>query len=321
MPSVTVAAVEPTETAADTVAVGFFENEDIGHGLGQLTEAKAGLGKVAVTHAGGKRWLAVGLGRRSEFAIEPARIAAGAAWSRAQDLGAQTLAWALPGGVSAGGIVEGSVLAAHPVARYKSEPAEDTLTALVVCGADAAEADEARVLAEAVNAGRDLQNAPANVMTPTALATHARKLAAELGMTVDVLGREQLRAAGMGAFSAVAQGARQEPQLITLRYSPANAGGPTLALVGKAVTFDTGGISIKPGMKMSDMKFDMSGGAAVLAAMEAIARLALPVSVIGVVGATDNDVGSAAVKPGDIVRARSGTTIEILNTDAEGRLV
>jgi leucyl aminopeptidase len=125
----------------------------------------------------------------------------------------------------------------------------------------------------------------------------------------------------MGAFAAVAQGSSEEPALITLRYEPADATGPVLGLVGKAVTFDTGGISIKPAKGMSDMKFDMSGGAAVLGAMAAIARLELPVRVVAVVGATENMPSGNAIKPGDIVRAKTGLTIEVINTDAEGRLV
>jgi leucyl aminopeptidase len=125
----------------------------------------------------------------------------------------------------------------------------------------------------------------------------------------------------MGAFAGVAQGSHEEPQLITLRYEPADASGPVLGLVGKAVTFDSGGISIKPGTKMSEMKMDMSGGAAVLEATGAIARLGLPVRVISVIGATENLPSGHALKPGDIVRAKTGTTVEIINTDAEGRLV
>jgi leucyl aminopeptidase len=135
------------------------------------------------------------------------------------------------------------------------------------------------------------------------------------------MGREAIEAAGMGAFAGVARGSDQEPQLITLRYAPAGADGPVLGLVGKAVTFDSGGISLKPGMKMSEMKFDMSGGAAVLEATGAIARLGLPIPVVAVIGATENMPSGHALKPGDIVRARTGTTIEIINTDAEGRLV
>jgi leucyl aminopeptidase len=138
---------------------------------------------------------------------------------------------------------------------------------------------------------------------------------------VEVWGREEIVAAGMGAFAGVAQGSDEPPALITLRYEPENATGPVLGLVGKAVTFDSGGISIKPGRGMSDMKFDMSGGAAVVGAMRAIARLALPVRVVGVVGATENLPSGHAVKPSDILRAKTGTTIEVINTDAEGRLV
>ena len=183
------------------------------------------------------------------------------------------------------------------------------------------EGAEAAVAAEAQNAARDLVNAPANELTPTKLAARARELASELGLECEVLGREQIRYAGMGAFAAVAQGTDEEPQLITLKYSPENAVGPVLGLVGKAVTFDSGGISIKPAMKMSAMKSDMAGGAAVLEATGAIARLGLPVRVVAVLGSTENLINGRAVKPGDIVRSRSGTTIEIINTDAEGRLV
>jgi leucyl aminopeptidase len=159
-------------------------------------------------------------------------------------------------------------------------------------------------------------------MTPTRLAERAHELAGELGtLTVETMGRAEIEAAGMGAFAGVARGTHEEPQLITIRYAPEDAKGPILGLVGKAVTFDSGGISLKPGTKMSEMKFDMSGGAAVLEATGAIARLGLPVRVVAVIGATENMPSGHALKPGDIVRAKTGTTIEIINTDAEGRLV
>jgi len=160
------------------------------------------------------------------------------------------------------------------------------------------------------------------VVTPTYLADRAREIAgAHDSVEVEVLGRDQMAERGMGGLIAVSQGSAQEPQLISLRYSGGGAGGETIGLVGKAVTFDSGGISLKPGMKMSEMKFDMSGGAAVLEATGAIARLGLPVPVVAVIGATENMPSGHALKPGDIVRARTGTTIEIINTDAEGRLV
>jgi len=177
-------------------------------------------------------------------------------------------------------------------------------------------------VAEAQNAARDLQNTPANDMTPTQLGERARELAESLdGLTVDVEGRAAIEARGMGAFAAVAQGSYEEPALITLRYTGPAATGPVVGLVGKAVTFDTGGISIKPSAKMAEMKFDMSGGAAVIEAVGAIARLRLPAKVVAVVGATENMPSGRSVKPGDIVRAMNGTTIEVNNTDAEGRLV
>ncbi|HEY2182291.1 MAG TPA: M17 family metallopeptidase, partial [Solirubrobacteraceae bacterium] len=180
----------------------------------------------------------------------------------------------------------------------------------------------AALVADAVNAARDLQNRPGNDLTPTALAAHAEALAREIdGLSVEVEGRDGIVARGMGAFAAVAQGSYQEPALITMRYDGPGATGPLLGFVGKAVTFDSGGISLKPGPKMSEMKFDMSGGAAVIEALAAIARLRMPVNIVAVVGATENLPSGRSVKPGDIVRAANGTTIEVNNTDAEGRLV
>ena len=180
---------------------------------------------------------------------------------------------------------------------------------------------EAEIVARAVNAARTLQNTPANDMTPRHVADAARVLGELDGVTVEVEGRDGLARLGMGSFACVAQGSAEEPALITLRYDGPDASGPVLGLVGKAVTFDTGGISIKNANKMSDMKFDMSGGAAVLGAIEAIAELRLPVRIVAVVGATENMPDGLAVKPGDVVTAANGTTIEIINTDAEGRLV
>jgi leucyl aminopeptidase len=256
-------------------------------------------------------------------------VAAAVALGRAGELRARTLCWELPHKVSdavCGAFVEGTVMAGYRFDRYKTDKGADDeghLAELVVSAHHdvTGPVEVGRVMGEAANAARDLQNAPANDLTPSALTARARALADELGLHCEVLGREQIRYAGMGAFAAVAQGSEQEPQLITLRYSHPEAAGPTIGLVGKAVTFDSGGISLKPGLGMSGMKIDMSGGAAVLEATAAIARLELAVDVIAVIGATENLPSGGAVKPGDIVRARSGTTIEIINTDAEGRLV
>jgi leucyl aminopeptidase len=246
-------------------------------------------------------------------------------------MGTRKLCWELPhhvGDAEAAGFVEGTLLAAYSYRAYKSKPDDDTQLEELALSAhhDVSPAVErAAVIARAANAARDLQHAPANEMTPTRLAERAHELAAELGtLTVETMGRAEIEAAGMGAFAGVAQGSHEEPKLITLRYEPQDAtgaGGPVLGLVGKAVTFDSGGISIKPGRGMSEMKFDMSGGAAVLEGTGAIARLGLPLRVVSVIGATENLPSGHALKPGDIVRAKTGITIEIINTDAEGRLV
>jgi leucyl aminopeptidase len=319
----------PPETGADTIAVGVFEGEKIAHdvdgvlqGMVDSGEARAKPRKVAVAHAGGRRYLLVGLGKRDEFDAERARVGAATAVRRARELGTRVLCWELPHHVDAPGFVEGTLLAAYEYRQWKSGSDEDgrALEELVVSAHHdvAADVERATVAAEAANAARDLQNAPANALTPTALAERAQALP---GVSVEVWGRAEIEAAGMGAFAGVARGTHEEPRLITLRYEPADVAGPLLGFVGKAVTFDSGGISLKPGSKMSEMKFDMSGGAAVLEATGAVARLGLPVRLVTVIGATENLPSGHAVKPGDILRAKTGTTIEVINTDAEGRLV
>ena len=318
----------PAETGADTIAIGVFEGEAIAHDVdGALQalvdsgEAKAALRKVAVTHVGGRRYVLAGLGERDGFDHERARAAAAAVVGRARELGARNLCWELPHHVDAPGFVEGTLLAAYEYRAHKSGDDDGPRLEQLVVSAHhdvSGDVERASVAAEAANLARDLQNAPGNEMTPAALAARAGELA---GVTVDVWGRAEIEAAGMGAFAGVARGTHEDPKLITIRYDPPGASGPVLGFVGKAVTFDSGGISIKPGSKMSEMKFDMSGGAAVLEATGAIARLGLPVRLVSVIGATENLPSGHALKPGDILRAKSGTTIEVLNTDAEGRLV
>ncbi|MGZ4279533.1 MAG: leucyl aminopeptidase family protein [Solirubrobacteraceae bacterium] len=325
----------PLATDADTVAVGLIEGEGIPHDLdgaplGALVEAgeaKAAFRHLAVTHAAGRRWIVVGLGRRDELDAERARRAATAVHGRAKELGTRALCWELPHKVDdalAAALVEGTVLAGYRFDRYRSGGADDDeppagLDELIVSAHhDVAEAvHRGAVGARAQNLARELQDTPANDLTPTALGERARELA---GVEVDVLGPDALAELGMGAFLAVAQGSEQEPRMIVARYD-GGGGGPLLALVGKAVTHDTGGYSIKPAAGMHEMKMDMSGGAAVLGALQAIAALGLPARVLAVVGATENMVNGRAMKPGDIVRAMTGTTIEVNNTDAEGRLV
>jgi leucyl aminopeptidase len=329
------------QTDADTVAIGVFAGEETPEGappevaeILESGEARRSPKALAVTHADGKRWLVVGLGGREEFTPEGARVAAAVTRERARELSSRLLCWQAPVNDAdvVAALVQGTVLADYSFESHKSQ-AEDgngaeakpkRLDGLILSGEGdlGAIVEEAKIVADAVNEARDLQNRPANDLTPTALAEHARTLAREIEqLSVEVEGRAGIVARKMGAFAAVAQGSEQEPALITLRYEPPGARGAQLGLVGKAVTFDSGGISLKPGAKMAEMKFDMSGGAAVIAAIAAIARIGLPVRIVGVVGATENLPSGRAVKPGDIVRASNGKTIEVNNTDAEGRLV
>jgi leucyl aminopeptidase len=327
----------PLDTDADTIAVGVFEGEDVAHDLsgGDLSallasgEARRAFKRLAVTHAEGRRFVLVGLGARGEFDSERARVAAAVAHGRARELGASTLCWEVPHHVGediVGGLVEGTVLHAYRFERYKPSDADQERAIdrlLISAHHDVSDpVRRAGVICAAQNRARDLANTPANDLTPADLAAYAERLAARHeGLTATILDEEQLRDAGMGAFTAVAQGSAQGARLIRLDYGGAGASAPRLALIGKAVTFDTGGISLKPAAKMHEMKFDMAGGAAVIEAMAAIAELSLPARVLAVVGATENMPGGSAVKPGDIVTALDGTTIEINNTDAEGRLV
>jgi leucyl aminopeptidase len=341
---VSVIAQAAGDSDADTVALGLFAGEDAPPGSpGEVDEllasgeARTTFKALALTHAQGRRWLLVGLGERDRLTPERARVAASVALERARELATEVLCWELPAAAGsaamAGALVEGTILRDYRYRRHKSARADAAGSAseppggpdalIIARGEEVAEAvTDAALVAQAANSARDLQNRPANDLTPTALGEYASALSAEIeGLSAEVEGREAIAAHGMGAFSAVAQGSEEEPQLITLRYEGPGATGPTLGFVGKAVTFDSGGISLKPGAKMSEMKFDMSGGAAVIEAVAAIARLRLPVRLIAVVGATENLPSGHAVKPGDIVVAANGRTIEVNNTDAEGRLV
>ena len=328
---------------ADLHVIALAEGEELPEAYRRLPGAddvRAAFRKLGLLRTPeGQRLLAVGLGKPDELDAERLRVAAALALRQATSYEARRIAWQLPtsgdGDVSpevrAAALVEGTELASYRFDRFKSRdpenPAPPEIADLVLAAGDRAEAvgdaaEGAMVVAEAANRARELQNLPANVATPAYLADRAQELAdAHDSVSCEVLGRDQIIELGMGGLAAVAKGSAEEPRLITLRYDGPGAGGPTFGFVGKAVTFDSGGISIKPGNKMSEMKFDMSGGAAVLGATAAIARLGLPVRVIAVIGATENLPSGRSMKPGDILRARNGTTIEVINTDAEGRLV
>jgi leucyl aminopeptidase len=334
--TVSVRSGPPEDTAADTRVLGLFEGEHLPEPelqkLVELGEAKPALRKVAVAHedapgGGSRRVLIAGLGKREDFDGEAARVAAATVAARARELGAISLSWALPDDGAEVGIAEGTLLRLYRFDRFKSKRDEDDgadgLETLEIAGPGVSEetARRGQVAATAANRARELQNLPSNVANPEFLAGRAQEIAdAHESVEIELFDRDEIVARGMGSFAAVAQGTHAEPRLIVLRYSGGSEG-PHLGFVGKAVTFDTGGISLKQGAKMSEMKFDMSGGAAVLEAIDAIAALGVPVTITAVVPATENMPSGHAIKPGDIVTALNGKTIEINNTDAEGRLI
>jgi leucyl aminopeptidase len=337
-----------TDTAADTLCVGLFEDESVpsaiddavGGKLARLVEsgeAKAGLRKTAVLHPEGAigpaRVVTVGLGKRSEFDSERARIASAVGLRRASEAGSRSVAWAVPENTDqatiGAAVVEGSLLAAYKFDRYKSnaeQNRDDSPEELeVVSDDDIGQAvEDAQVVVECQNTARDLQNLPANALTPTALADHAVARASEVnGLEAEVLGPDRIAELEMGGLLSVTRGSHEEPRLIVLRYDGGGKAkdGDLFGIVGKAVTFDTGGISIKPSSKMQEMKMDMSGGAAAIEGTVAIARLGLPVKLVTVVPATENMPSGHATRPGDIITISNGKTVEVNNTDAEGRLI
>ncbi len=248
-------------------------------------------------------------------------------------LGVATLVVARPGSDALGdGHAEALVTAvADAVYVYRhtkpSAPAAPKLTSVALLGSRRESAAASRGLArgQAVAAGvalaRECGNRPANHATPSHLASEARKLGKQYGFDVDVLDRKQITKLGMGSFLAVAQGSAEPPRFIVMRYQGAAKSKAPVVLVGKGITFDTGGISLKPGAEMDEMKFDMCGAASVLGTMRAVGEIKPKVNVVGLIAACENMPGGRAVKPGDVVTSMSGQTIEILNTDAEGRLI
>jgi leucyl aminopeptidase len=286
-------------------------------------------GEALAVPAGRGTWIALGMGKPEEVTAETLRRAAAAfvrcAWKDRN--GAVTLLSAAPPGLdpslAAQAIAEGASLAAYRFSRYKADPKPCQLESIAVVGTgDAARhgVDRGARVARAVALARDLVNEPARAMTPRRLAEMAAEVAEGEGLTLTVLDEVAIAAEGLGGLAGVAAGSDEPPRLIELVYEPPSPEG-TVALVGKGITFDSGGLSIKTAEGMETMKTDKSGAAAVLAAMSVIAALAPPVKVIGIIPATENMPGGSALKPGDVLTARNGKTIEVLNTDAEGRLV
>jgi leucyl aminopeptidase len=288
-----------------------------------------------------KRVIVVGAGLQDDLTVQRLRIWAGQAGLRARDLGATSLAVAppTPRDSSTAGIaatVEGLCLGAYRFTRYRKEPGlagpqwieiTTRLSAPLRRECRAA-AQRALLRAAAVNRARDLVATPGQDLPPLRLAARAREIGRAAGASVRVLGVRELERLGMGALLAVGRGSIHPPCLIVLERGPAPARAsrkrtsvPTVVLIGKGVTFDTGGISIKPREGMARMKYDMSGAAAVLGVFAALPTLALPFRIVGIIPSAENMPGGRALKPGDVVRALDGTTIDVTNTDAEGRLL
>ncbi|MGQ9571645.1 MAG: leucyl aminopeptidase [Dehalococcoidia bacterium] len=316
----------------------------LGGAISQLIaegEIKGKLSELTLIHTLGRlpstRVLVVGLGKQEEFKLDKVRDVTATALRHLRRLGVKTVA-TIVHGAGVGGlepqqcaqaIAEGAVMGLYRFTRHKKrDENEQEIDELTLVELDRTKLPAlrqgvatGRILAEAANRARDMANEPANYLTPAIMAEQAQAVAQDAGLECAVLEREQMQELGMGALLGVAQGSSQPPKMIVLRYRGDRRRKATLGLLGKGITFDSGGISIKPSAGMHEMKGDMSGGAAVIAAMWAVAKLKPRINVTAIVPATENMPSGSATKPGDVLRAMSGKTIEVINTDAEGRLI
>ncbi len=324
---------------ADALVVPVFEGKkEERFGAADLFDAGEVTGKslelTLLHHVAGvsaMRVLLAGCGKPEKFDAAELRRAAGAAVRHLKSKSVKKIALALDpehgGAEYASAAIEGAILGEYEPDRYKTGNDKKSVDSLALvpaaetAGIEAAVA-RSRIVAEAQNFTRDLVNEPANRLTPAKMAEAARQMSSESGLECEVLNPEQMRELGMGALLGVAQGSAEPPVLIVIRYRRGQAGGQAhLGLVGKGVTFDSGGISIKPADGMEKMKYDMAGAAAMAGAMRSIAQLKPAIPVTAVIPCVENMPGSRAQRPGDIVTAMSGKTIEVINTDAEGRLI
>jgi len=345
-----------TQIEADAIVVNLFEgvkqpagatgavDKALGGIVSQLIsrgEIKGKFKEVNIIHTMGKLpagiVVVVGLGDRKEFNFDRVRCIAAEFCRYLRKLNCQRIATIIHGAGIAGleprasvqAIVEGSLLGLYSFRRHiTKEPEFKDIKEILLVERQESKLSavedgvfRGRVMAEATNLARDMANEPANYMTPTRMAEMAKMLAETYGMELSVLEREQMEAMGMGALLGVAQGSHQPPKLIILSYEGDGTSQANLGFIGKGITFDSGGISIKPSEGMDEMKGDMSGGAWVMAALSAIAQLKPRINVTAIIPATENLLGGSALKPGDVIRAMNGKTIEVVNTDAEGRLV
>ena len=355
---ISVATMDITTVATPALVVNLFSGvEEPGGATGAVDQALEGAitqliedgeikgkqGELTLLHTMGKigpaRVLVVGLGKKEDFDADVARSVSSEAMRYLRRRGIDT-AVTIAHGAGAGGlspkdagraIAEGSLLGLYRFDRYHTngDDADGVLTELTIAEHDKDRAQaigegvsQGQAIAEATMIARNMVNEPANAMTPTAMAEVARRVALEHGLGFEVFENGDMKERGMGAFIGVAQGSDEPAKLIILTYEgDPETPGNNLGLIGKGITFDTGGISIKPAAGMEYMKGDMAGGASVIAAMQIIAQLKPRINVTGMVAATENMPGGSAQRPGDVVRAMNGKTIEVINTDAEGRLV
>lgn len=349
----TTAAVKDVDAQALAVAV--FKDEKAADGiLKELDGYTGGLiasvldsgeitgkeGETAYLHLAGngslksQRLLLIGAGDRGEYSTSQVSQLAGTAVRTLRGKNVKSIAIVprLDGDAERIGQVaaEGASMATFDPDKYRTTDKEDKQVervVIVLSGGDEAAlkrgVESGRVIGESVNFTRDLANEPGAYLTPTDMAKRADEVANEFGLSIDVLDEAQMESEGMGSLLSVARGSDQPAKLIILKYEPAtqSAGDGLLAFVGKGITFDSGGISLKPGENMELMKYDMTGGATVMGAMRAIAQLKPPIPVLGVIPCAENLPSGKATKPGDVVRAMTGKTIEVINTDAEGRLI
>jgi leucyl aminopeptidase len=344
------------ELDVQALAIAMFKNERPDEGfLKKLDDLSGGLvrsateaeeftgkeGETAYFHLVGnnklkaRRLLLVGVGEESDYKGAQISQMAGTAVRSLRSKNVKTIAVLPRASADASHIastaVEGAYIASFDPDKYRTVEKEEKKVDRLVIVVEGADEDAlqhgvnaGKIVGESVNFTRDLANEPGAYMTPTDMAERARQIADEFGLSIDVLDEERMEREGMGSLLSVSRGSDQPAQLIILKYTPPNPPADTkelLAFVGKGVTFDSGGISLKPGENMELMKYDMTGGATVMGAMRAIAQLKPPIPILGVAPCTENLPSGKATKPGDVVKAMTGKTIEIINTDAEGRLI
>jgi leucyl aminopeptidase len=345
----------PDKAKCDCIVVGVFETRKLSAPAERLDKAAGGYlagilrrgdmdgksGATLLVHdtpgIAAQRVLLVGLGKEAEFTEKTYRDAVTASVRVLKDTGSRnaviTLGELPVARRDTAWLVRQAVLAVHEVLyrpdqlKSKQDNAKPALTAIAFSAADkdvksaAAALAQGEAIARGANLTRELGNLPANICTPTYLAQQAQRLAKEFKLKCEVLDRARMEKLGMGSLLSVARGSHQPPRFIVLQYQGGKAKAKPIVLVGKGITFDTGGISLKPGAEMDEMKYDMSGAASVLGTFRALAEMKLPLNVVGLIPTTENMPGGGATRPGDIVTSMSGQTIEILNTDAEGRLI